>query len=444
MQQNKYKILYLGDDIRCQSGVGNQGRLLIEQLLSTGKFKFICLAGALQHHDLTPCKIEPYGDDLILIPVNGFGDRNIIRQLLLTEKPDALVFFTDPRFFIWLWECEDEVRSVCPMLYNCIWDNSPTPFYNKQYYDATDYLCCISRKMYGIAQDMGYVDQGKARYIPHAIDSETFKPLSEAECQLYKQNMFGPHKDKKFVVMWNNRNARRKKPGDVIACFAKFAERVGKENVALFMHTQVLDQEGQNLIKVAEAFNIKENMIISESRIEAAELNRIYNATDCMITLSDAEGHGLGVTETLFSGNPIITTFTGGLAYQIGTWADNITDFRNHEELMEYAKKLWKKKDPSVQWWGVPIFPAARTCTGSQQIPYIYSDHVAHEDVVDGLVKLYEMGRTKRRELGLKAREWAMKQFNVDNLKNNWVEVLETEIKKHKEHGVDNLKVEEV
>jgi len=121
---------------------------------------------------------------------------------------------------------------------------------------------------------------------------------------------------------------------------------------------------------------------------------------------------------------------TGGLQFQIGDWWDGRKDFTNQEEMTDVAKKKWNKKEG--KWWGVPVFPAARCCTGSQPIPYIYDDRVSYEDTIKALKKLYEMGRPARKELGLEAREWALKTFGMDNMLNSFDRIITEAIAEHK------------
>ena len=53
------------------SGVGTQTKYVIEALLRTGKFKVISLGGAVKHQDYTPKKVEQYGDDWEIFPIDG-------------------------------------------------------------------------------------------------------------------------------------------------------------------------------------------------------------------------------------------------------------------------------------------------------------------------------------------------------------------------------------
>jgi hypothetical protein len=50
----KKKILVLSDHPLSPSGVGTQTKYMIEALLKTGRYQFLCLGGAMKHDDYTP------------------------------------------------------------------------------------------------------------------------------------------------------------------------------------------------------------------------------------------------------------------------------------------------------------------------------------------------------------------------------------------------------
>ncbi len=429
---DRKKILMLCDHPLVPSGVGTQARYLIEGLLKTQKYKFVVYGGAMKHPDYRPQQIAPevYGEgNWIVYPVDGYGDKDRLRHTLMAEKPDVMIMFTDPRFFTWVWEMEDEVRQVCPIMYWHVWDNDPTPVYNKVFYDSTDFISCLSLKTYGLLQDMK-LSPDKFNYIPHAVSPDVFKPVPEDECAKFKREKFGPHGETKFIVFWNNRNARRKMTGDVIASFAKFANKVGKNNVALAMHTSVGDPEGQNIVQVARCFDVEKNLIISEERVPPEVLNMFYNTTDCTINIANNEGFGLATLESLMAGSPIIVNMTGGLQFQIGDWWDKLTDFSNQDKLTDHAKKALRSGTPNVRWFGVPLFPATRSCTGSQPIPFIYDDRASLDDTVAALLKLYTMSRNERRRLGQIASAWAREKFNLSEMVSSWDAAIQEQLRK--------------
>lgn len=146
MSDKKIKVLVLSDHPLSPSGVGTQTKYMIESCLKTNKFSFICLGGAIKHQDYNPVKVEPYGDDWIIVPVDGYGNQDMIRSVLQTHKPDVLWFMTDPRFYTWLWEIENEIRAVIPMVYYHVWDNYPYPDFNSRYYNSNDVIASISKQ----------------------------------------------------------------------------------------------------------------------------------------------------------------------------------------------------------------------------------------------------------------------------------------------------------
>lgn len=386
--------------------------------MDTGRYKFHSIGGAIKHADYRLQNVFPekYKGNWIVEPSDGYGDREKMRRWLDVFKPDILFMVTDPRFYIWLFEMEDEINAQCPIVYWHVWDNDPAPRFNDAYYEAVTEIAPLSLKTAGLLQDLQKSGHLKRpfTYIPHAIPPESFKPVPEEEVFKFRREKLGPHADSKFIVFFNSRNARRKQTGDVIGTFAQFAEKVGRQNVSLFMQTQPKDQEGQDLQAVAERFKIDDRMIISPERVETDVLNMFYNSADVTVNLSNNEGFGLSPLESMMAGTPILVHMTGGLQFQVGNWWEGRTDFSDQEDMFAVAKKKWKNKEG--KWFGVPVFPTSRSCTGSQPIPYIYDDRFAYEDVSNGLVQLYNMGRQARKEMGLKAREWATENFNMGKM----------------------------
>ena len=59
----KIKVFVLSDSPLAPSGVAGQTRYMIEGLLKTGRFKFVCFGGAIRHKEYQPIRTEEYGDD---------------------------------------------------------------------------------------------------------------------------------------------------------------------------------------------------------------------------------------------------------------------------------------------------------------------------------------------------------------------------------------------
>ena len=99
MAKKKKKVLVLADHALSTSGVGCQTRHLLQGLIEKGEWSFRQFGAALKHANYDTVVVN---EDLIIKPIDGFGNPDLIRVALATEKPDAVFIFTDPRFFIWL------------------------------------------------------------------------------------------------------------------------------------------------------------------------------------------------------------------------------------------------------------------------------------------------------------------------------------------------------
>ena len=147
----KKKILMLSDHALSTSGVGCQSRYLIDGLVRTGKWSVRQFGAAVKHSNYDIVKVT---DDFIIKPVDGFGTPEMLRQALAMERPDVLFLFTDPLFFTWVWEMEDEVHQICPIAYWHVWDNLPVPKFNQVLYDSTDLINCHSHATYSYVKEL--------------------------------------------------------------------------------------------------------------------------------------------------------------------------------------------------------------------------------------------------------------------------------------------------
>ena len=396
------KIITISDSPLAPSGVGTQTNYMIQSLLKTGKYEFISIAGAIKHENYNVIKTEEWGEQWVIIPVDGYGSQEQIRSIVRNEKPDALWFMTDPRFFGWLWEIEDEIRPLCPMIYYHVWDNYPYPHFNEPMYSSNDVIATISKVTDDIVRNVS--DEVECVHIPHAVPSDTFKPFpADVVAQLKKDNF--PAAENKFLCFWNNRNARRKQSGTLIYWFKTFLDKVGHDKAILLMHTDVRDPYGQNLQAIVETLGLtKGQVLFSQQKISLKDMAAFYNMADVTINISDAEGFGLATLESLSCETPIIVNMTGGLQEQV-------TD--------------------GEEWFGVGIEPASKAIIGSQEIPYIYEDRASEKDFVAALEKIYNLSPEERHELGKKGRNHVLKNYSFDNYAEKWDKLFQSVKENH-------------
>jgi len=405
----KKKIFTLADHPLTPSGVGTQSKYVIEALLKTGRYKFICFGGAIKHPEYKPMKTEEWGDDWIIYPVDGYGNQDMVRSIIRAERPDMLWFMTDPRFWPWLWAIDNEIRTHMPMVYYHVWDNKPYPYFNKPYYDSNDHIATISKVTDDIVKTVA--PDVPSTYLPHAVDGRLFFKIPKPEITKHREES-GLPKDK-VIFFWNNRNARRKQSGTLIFWFKEFLDKVGHDKAMLIMHTEPNDPNGQDLNAIIKNLELAEGQVmISTQKVPPQNLNVIYNMVDCTINISDAEGFGLATLESLSTETPIIVNMTGGLQEQV-------TDGEN--------------------WFGVGIEPASRAIIGSQDVPYIYEDRLNKDDFVNALLKIYNMTNEEREELGKMGKQHVKTNYNFNDFEDRWVALVDRVID---EHGSwDNRKI---
>ena len=138
----KNKIMLLSDDLRMSSGLGTVSKNFV--LGTIDKYDWVQVGGAIKHPeegkaiDINDSIRKETGVEdayLKIYPVSGYGNQELLRSLMNMEKPDAILHYTDPRFWRWLYEMEHEVRQHIPIFYYNIWDDCPTTRYNEFFYE---------------------------------------------------------------------------------------------------------------------------------------------------------------------------------------------------------------------------------------------------------------------------------------------------------------------
>jgi glycosyltransferase involved in cell wall biosynthesis len=420
---DKIKILTIGDHPLSPSGVGTQTRYIVEGMLKTGKYEFVSFGGAIKHERHQPMSTEEWKDQWIIWPVDGYGTPDQVRALIHQQKPDILWFMTDPRFYGWLWGIDNEIRTHVPMVYYHVWDNYPYPLFNGWYYMSNDHVACISQLTHDIVKTVS--PKVDSSYIPHAVDAEIFKPLDEKEVAAFKAQRLGIENKDKFLFFWNSRNARRKQSGSLLYWFKDFLDKVGHDKAVLIMHTDPKDDHGQDLEAIINVLGMTGGEVLfSREKVSNTDLAMVCNMADCTLGISDAEGFGLSTLESLACGTPIIVTNTGGLQQQV-TKLDEVT----HDFILKRNSEVPRVREYEC---GIGINPASQAIIGSQQVPYIYEDRLDGKDVVEAMLRIYNMSPEERKAMGQRGLKFTQEEYSFDDFIERW-DNLFMEI--HDKHG---------
>ena len=416
------KIMLICDDIRVHSGIATVAREIV--IHTAHHFNWVNLAGAITHPekgkkmDLSEDTNNNAGindSSVVLYPVDGYGDPTIIRQLIQLEKPDAIMLITDPRYFVFLFAIENEIRKQIPITYLNIWDDYPAPMYNKPFYEACDLLMGISKQTVNINRIVlgEKADSRILKYIPHGLNANIFRPLKENENEYkdmlkLKKQIFGKF-NPEFILFFNSRNIRRKQIPDALMAFRLFLDKLPKEQAkkcAMMLHTEQVSDHGTDIPAVIDLLfeDYPNNVFFTNGRYNSHEMSMLYNMSDAQILLTSNEGWGLSLTEAMLCGLPIIANVTGGMQDQMrfefedGTWIDFDENFpSNHRGTIKKHGE-----------WAFPVYPTSRSIVGSPPTPYIFDDRCEAEDATERILEIYNMSKEERQAKGLKGREWAI------------------------------------
>jgi glycosyltransferase involved in cell wall biosynthesis len=419
-RDKRKKILLICDDIRVHSGVATVAREIVTH--TSHHFNWVNIAGAVTHPekgkilDISESVNQNAGikdASVTLFPTDGYGNPSILREIIARENPDALMLITDPRYFTWLFNIEQEIRKNTPIAYLNIWDDYPAPMYNQPYYEACDLLMGISKQTVNINKIV-LGDKGKDKifkYVPHGLNEEIYKPIDMTDKDFvdFKKKLFG-NVDPEFVLFFNSRNIRRKQIPDAMLAFRSFLDSLPKEEAEkcfMVLHTELVSQHGTDLGKVEEYLfgeDYPEQVIFSLQKLPQKHLNYLYNLASAQILLTSNEGWGLTITEAILSGTPIIANVTGGMQDQMrfidknGKWFTPTPDLpsNNTGALKEHGE------------WAFPVYPTSRSIQGSPQTPYIFDDRCRWEDAAKRIKQIYDLPKKKRKSIGLMGRDWAL------------------------------------
>ena len=403
---SKKRILLLSDDLRLHSGIGTMSKEFVEGTLH--KYDWIQLGGAVKHPE--EGKIADISKEaqkttgvkdayLKIYPISGYGNSSVVRELIVREKIDGIMHFTDPRFWGWLYNMEHEIRQTIPIMYYNIWDDLPYPQWNENAYESCDALMAISKQTYNIntnvCQRKPRVEGKDLFYVQHGIDEKNFFPIDEL--------------DAGFVSLKQDVFIRRKGIQDLIMAYTRFMDELSddeRKKCTLILHTDPIDQAGTDLPAQVRAL-CPHQIIFSNQKLDTKHLNYLYNSFSVTCCPSSAEGFGLSHMESMMAGTPTISTVLGGLQDQQGWRKKNGEPVTLADFTTEIPSNSTGKMGIDHGPWTYPMFPQI-SLGGSPSTPYIYDSRPEVEDIYQGIKFWYKQGHEERKRCGSIGRDWGI------------------------------------
>lgn len=148
-----------------------------------------------------------------------------------------------------------------------------------------------------------------AYYIPHTVNTNTFKPLPDWRKTGRERYNW---QDKFIIGTVATNHIERKNWTASMKAVSIFSKRHPGE-IIYYMHTNPIDERGINLLKLREVLGIEDiTKFPSQTEIiigiEAETMARMYNVLDVFLLPSKGEGFGIPLIESMACGIPVITT----------------------------------------------------------------------------------------------------------------------------------------
>lgn len=136
--------------------------------------------------------------------------------------------------------------------------------------------------------------------IPHGVNRKIYRPVNKQEAR--RRNEFP---DDWYIVNVTDRNQIRKRIDLAVYYFSEWVKRTGKPENVKFHYHGALQDEGWDIIQIAEELGIKDRIIITSPNITAAHglplelMPYVYGVADCGLSTTMGEGWGLTTHERM-------------------------------------------------------------------------------------------------------------------------------------------------
>ena len=255
--------------------------------------------------------------------------------------------------------------------------------------------CPVAMARYGKKQVKELYNMN-TKYIPHAIDTSIYYPLSPEEKEKCKAK-FGLQG--KYVVGCVQRNQGRKMPDRMIKSFAEFCK--DKPDAILFLHTDPRDVAAPfDLIQLINRYKLNNRVVFSGmsffNGFDYKQMNEVYNLMDCFLLTTSGEGFGIPIIEASACGIPTV-----------------VTDYTTTQELLVEDGQC-----------GLPV-KLASELTGSWNVERAIMDDNHCIQCLNTLYNDKEFGE----KLGKTGIEKVNKLYTWENVGKQWVDLVEELVK---------------
>ena len=382
--EKKKRILWVTDDSWQPTGYGMVTRNILRRLVKDYNYEVFALGC---QHSGGAIKLE---EGYTVLPRRSDKDGfDILYAYLKAYKPDAVLTLRDIGLQVGYFQAINKARKegwkgrwygYCPV------DSKTIAFTWDKFFKMMDMPIAMSE--WGARMMKEQVNQDSI-VIPHGVDTEVFKPLTEEEREkLRAKEAYGST----FTIGSGGRNKYRKMWNTLIRGFGQFSK--DKTGVSLLLHSDMrpasasdgwdvryLGQKYGCLKKIA--FTYPSLDMVTRFFIDDKTMNEVYNKMDIFCFPTGGEGFGVPLIEAQAAGLPVATTaFTTGFELVEG-----------HGELIKVLKD---HKGRDVTW------------EGQNGVEFAIPDW---DDIQEKIQKLYS-DKALREKYSKASREFAVKNYD--------------------------------
>jgi len=334
-KRKEIKILFMSDYLALCTGFATVGRNILPRLQKLG-YQIEHLAWCHQRNlennfNGIAKQFTTYPAETIEYPTLKFG-RGTLANILVETKPDILFTLGDVFMVDYIPTILNKIARNCPIFLSYFpIDGQPVP---KKWIPTIEQMDIPVVYSKFAQNELKKASDEKINplMIYHGVDSQTYKPMDKNEAK----KALGL--DGKFIIGQISRNQIRKNLDALIKAFAIFCK--DKPETMLYLHcaprkykqgqkrTELKADVGWDLVDLVERYGLEDRVIFPknvgpDTGFTEEALNVVINSWDMAVYVSQGEGFGLPVLESLSAGIPTIAT-----------------DYTSHHELLKGRGEL--------------------------------------------------------------------------------------------------------
>lgn len=166
------------------------------------------------------------------------------------------------------------------------------------------------------AQGLKAMGREPNKCIHNGINPKEIYEIDNKQVLLDRRRAIGIQDD--WLMFFHmGRNSVRKRPDIMLEAWFKFTKLVEATKQPLkakfYVHTDRYSFNGFDIPSIIKRLGIEKSVVMpSELNFSADDLNIFYNASDIYVGLPGGEGHGLGFSEAMYLGKPLVYGCYGG------------------------------------------------------------------------------------------------------------------------------------